>query len=317
MAARHGSETGRRRWRTRQAKNRDGRCWRRSSSPVAAASVAFRALGAAGLEHTSAVFVGIPAILALAVLWMPRAKTAQGVTAKAITLGLLIAGVLFGEGFVCLLMASPLFYGIGSAVTALVSAAQRRRGTRGGARAYALALVLLTPAALEGVAPGWELGREEAVTVVRTVDGTPDEVAAALAQAPRFDRPLPAFFHLGFPTPVAPAGSGLRPGDIRRVGFHHGHHGTGTLTLRVEQSEPGLVLFSAVSDDSYLLHWLTWRGAEVRWSAVDRRRTRVAWTLHYRRRLDPAWYFGPLERNGARKAAGYLIDCLATPRRGT
>jgi hypothetical protein len=30
--------------------------------------------------------------------------------------------------------------------------------------------------------------------------------------------------------------------------------------------------------------------------------------------LDPAWYFAPLERYGARLAAGYLVETLATPR---
>ena len=41
--------------------------------------------------------------------------------------------------------------------------------------------------------------------------------------------------------------------------------------------------------------------------------TKVTWTLHYRRSLDPAWYFGPWERYAARLAAGYLIDSVATP----
>jgi hypothetical protein len=35
--------------------------------------------------------------------------------------------------------------------------------------------------------------------------------------------------------------------------------------------------------------------------------------LEYRRRLDPAWYFAPLERYGARLAASHLIDALAAP----
>ena len=41
--------------------------------------------------------------------------------------------------------------------------------------------------------------------------------------------------------------------------------------------------------------------------------TRVTWTLRYRRGLDPAWYFGPMEQYAARLAAGYLIDTVATP----
>jgi hypothetical protein len=39
----------------------------------------------------------------------------------------------------------------------------------------------------------------------------------------------------------------------------------------------------------------------------------VTWTLSYRRRLDPAFYFAPLERYGVRLAADYLIATLATP----
>jgi hypothetical protein len=61
------------------------------------------------------------------------------------------------------------------------------------------------------------------------------------------------------------------------------------------------------------MHWLSWRSAEVRWRAVPGG-TEVRWTLRYRRRLDPAWYFAPLERYGVRLAAGYLIETLATPR---
>ena len=41
----------------------------------------------------------------------------------------------------------------------------------------------------------------------------------------------------------------------------------------------------------------------------------MTWTLSYRRRLDPAWYFAPLERYGVGLAAGYLIETLATPPR--
>jgi hypothetical protein len=52
----------------------------------------------------------------------------------------------------------------------------------------------------------------------------------------------------------------------------------------------------------------------VRWSA-EGAATRVNWTIHYQRRLDPAWYFGPAERAAVGVAADYLIDALATPRK--
>jgi hypothetical protein len=46
---------------------------------------------------------------------------------------------------------------------------------------------------------------------------------------------------------------------------------------------------------------------------VDAATTSVTWTIRYRRDLDPAWYFGPMERFIVKRAADYLIDSVATP----
>jgi hypothetical protein len=57
---------------------------------------------------------------------------------------------------------------------------------------------------------------------------------------------------------------------------------------------------------------MTWQEASVEWTSESPNLTRVTWRLHYRRDLDPAWYF-PLEQVAATLAAGYLIDAVATP----
>jgi hypothetical protein len=165
---------------------------------------------------------------------------------------------------------------------------------------------------MEGVVPRFELPRDAEATAVRVVPASAAEVERALAAPMRFDLPLPGFLKLGFPTPGETGGAGLRVGDRRTVEFAHGHH-PGTLAMEVRAAAPGRVVFAPVADGSYLTHWLSWRSAEVRWRAVPGG-TEVRWTLRYRRRLDPAWYFAPLERHGVGVAAGYLIDALATPR---
>ncbi len=88
---------------------------------------------------------------------------------------------------------------------------------------------------------------------------------------------------------------------------------TGDLTLVLEEARPGLVRWRAISDTSHMTHFLAWREIVVESEAVDASTTRVTWTLRYLRGLDPAWYFGPMERYAARLAAGYLIDSVATP----
>lgn len=280
---------------------------------VAAASLAYRIATATGTEHTAFVFVGVPTILAVAVAMTPRTGSARGTILRATTLALLLAGIVFGEAFVCILFASPLIFAVAAGVGTFVDWSAKRRGRRAGsAHAPALALLVLAAPALEGVAPRLELPRENEVTAVRIVSAPPTEVARALADPMRFDRPLPAFLRMGFPTPGAADGTGLRVGDRREVTFAHGHH-PGRLVMEVRAAAPGRVEFIPVEDGSYLTHWLTWRSAEVRWREVPGG-TEVRWTLRYRRRLDPAWYFSPLERYGVGVAAGYLIDALATPR---
>lgn len=281
--------------------------------PVLAGSVLFRALRWGGLEHTSLVFIGIPALMAILVALMPTPKSATGLILKVMTLALLISGVVFGEAFVCILFAAPLFFLIGIAIGQIIDIGRRRKPKALDLRALLFLGIALTPASLEGVLPGLEFERDEVVTVVHRVSASPDEIATALALTPRFDRPLPHFLRLGFPAPGATSGSGLQPGDTRRIEFLHGHH-PGVLTLTVKDSHPGRIFFTVSGDDSYITHWLSWQSAEVTWREVAPTQTEIHWTLRYRRRLDPAWYFTPLERYGVAQAAGYLIDALATPR---
>ena len=281
--------------------------------PLVAGSLLFRTLMWGGLEHTSLVFIGVPALMAILVAFLPTPKSATGLILKVMTLALLISGIVFGEAFVCILFAAPLFFLVGVVIGQLIDLGRRRKPRTLDLRVLLFLGVVLTPASLEGVLLGMEFERDEVVTVTRSVRGSADEVASSLAGVAHFDRPLPLFLQLGFPTPGSVRGSGLSPGDLREIEFLHGHH-PGALILTVQTSEPGRVTFAASRDRSYITHWLAWQSAEVKWRQLGRSETEVVWTLRYRRRLDPAWYFKPLERYGVGQAAGYLIDTLATPR---
>lgn len=269
------------------------------------ASLVFRVLVGIGLEHTSLVFIGIPAILAWIMASAAPPTTATGSVMRTTTLALLVSWIFLGEAFVCVLMAAPIFY----LIAGLVAWAKQNMGD-GSAR---LLSVLLVPLALEGTTPALSISREREVVVESILAANMAQVRTRLAEKPSFDRNLPFFFRLGFPTPLHPSGEGLRVGDRRTVMFAHEGHHSGALSLEIVESTPTLVRFAAVSDDSYLTHWLRWREAIVELEAVGDDRTRVRWTLRYSRRLDPSWYFDPLERYGVTLAARYLLDNLTTP----
>ncbi len=57
-----------------------------------------------------------------------------------------------------------------------------------------------------------------------------------------------------------------------------------------------------------LARWADLDRAVVTWEPVDGTRTRVTWTLEYRRLIYPTAYFAPLQRFGMGQAAGYLLD---------
>ena len=268
------------------------------------ASLAFRILNGIGLHHSSLLFIGIPAILAWVLAAGEPPKTATGSVMRTTTLALLISWIFLGEAFICVLMAAPIFYLIAGLVAWAKTA---------GSRPTKLLPVLLVPLALEGTTPALSTSRDREAVAEAIVAADIDQVRARLAETPRFDRELPLFFRLGFPTPRHPAGEGLQVGAPRSVMFAHEGHHSGTLSLKVVESTPTRVRFAAVSDDSYLTHWLRWREAVVEPQPVGRGQTRVRWTLRYSRRLDPSWYFDPLERYGVSLAAQYLLDDLTTP----
>ena len=279
---------------------------------MTAGSVIYRLLVYENLEQSSILFIGIPSILAVIAVLTPKANSTLGVILKGMTICLLMSGILLGEGFICIVMASPLFYFVGLIVGLIADGRKRnykdsRRGT------LSLLLLPLVPLSLEGSLPALSFNRDETVQVERVVDATAAEVESELASCPAFKQPLPLYLKMGFPRPVHASGSGLNQGDTRAIYFAGGEGKPGTLAMEVAEHGPGLVRFRALSDTSHVSHWLDWNEADITFSEIAPRKTRVVWRLRFARRLDPAWYFAPWERYAAGLAAGYLIDTLATP----
>jgi hypothetical protein len=280
---------------------------------LAAASFAYRWLVHAQLEQTSALFIGIPTLLSILVVLAGKPKSTTGMLCMVTALALLISGIFLGEGFICILMAAPLFFGIAVLIGGLLDAAKLKK--RNQTTMSCLLLLFLVPMSLEGVRPHLSFPREETVMVEQETTAAPATVQRNLGNWPQFTRPLPAYLRLGFPHPVGVSGRALKVGDRYVIHFGGGEGKPGDLILQVAEWQPGSIRFRAVSDGSHLAHWLIWRGAEVQWWEESPGKTHIRWTLGYRRSLDPAWYFGPWEKYGVTLAGRYLIETATTPAR--
>ena len=276
---------------------------------IAAGSILYRLLIQHHLGHSAAMFIGIPAVIAILLALMPKPKTVTGGILKGITFALLIIAPLLGEGYLCILMASPLFYLVGIVVGLLVDCLRQKRGAT-----LSCVLVVLLPMSLEGVVPALSFNRDQVVEVRRVVEGPAALVEQRLAFSPVVTTRLPMALRIGFPIPLAAWGNGLDIGAKRIIHFA-GAEGDppGDLTMRVTERREGYVRFETVSDSSKLTQWIRWDSSEVEWRRLDPNHTEVKWRVRFERQLDPAWYFAPLERAAVDEAARYLIQANATP----
>jgi hypothetical protein len=287
---------------------------------VALGSIAFRLIAFNQLQQTAALFVGIPALLAIVVVLVVPPRSAIGVACKAVTVGLLVSMIFLGEGLLCVVMSAPLFYLVAIAVASVVKRMRANEEKPMTTIVSCTLLLMLGPMSLEGVSELTSFARAESISVTKVVRAAPADIQRALFEPPRFERGLPAFLRAGFPTPLSTRidrADGLarwvielRGGEMRLNGMEPR---TGDLVLELAESTPGRVRWRAVSDTSHMTHFLTWREVVVEWTRADAGSSVVTWTLRYDRGLDPAWYFGPWERYAVGLAAGYLIDSVATP----
>ncbi len=275
---------------------------------LAIAGTLYRVFVVHRLEQTAALFIGLPAVLAIVLTLAPAAKSATGLIMKTTTIALLMSGPILGEGFICIVMAAPLFYLVGAVIGLVVD---HRRRKEKSLSLHAMVLLPILLASLEGTTPTLTFPTREEVTVRKIVSGSPADVEHALAQKPVYDETLPPFLRMKFPLPVSTSGEGLSIGAERRIHFAGGEGKPGDLTMRVSRRDASSVTFTAVSDTSHIAHWLTWRTSHVAWRAAGPARTEVTWTIVYDRELDPAWYFAPWERYAVGLAAEVLIDNLA------
>ncbi len=272
-------------------------------------SILYKFLFSHDLGHTSATFIGIPALLAVLLALAPKPRSATGVILRGITIALLIVAPLLGEGYVCILMATPLFLIVGLIIGLIVDYSRKKRGVT----VSCMVLVLL-PLSLEGIIPALTYDRHQTVEATQIVNAPLSSVASALAQSPNVAATLPRFLRLGFPRPLAAFGSGLALNDTRTIHFA-GAEGDppGDLVMRITDRRPGYVRFATISDNTKLTQWLRWQSSEVLYAPLDATHTTVTWRISFDRQLDPYWYFTPWERYSVREAAKYLIAANATP----
>ncbi|GAA1539435.1 SRPBCC family protein [Kribbella lupini] len=254
-----------------------------------------------GLD-TAALFVGVPLAIAVLIALAPPAKSLHGLTFRVVTFALLITSAFLHEGAACVLMAAPLVYGVAHFVAELV----RQSRIREAGRRYqaALAIFPLLVAGLEGTA--YRVDPVQQVGVERVVALSTAEVETRLAQGPDFSAERPFLLRFtGYPTPTAATGGGLAVGT--RWTFTLAGD---PIVTEVVAHDRRRIAFTVVSDQSKTQRWLRWKGGTIRLTPRPDGTTTVKLSVEFTRRLDPSWYFGPIESAMVGAGLTHFADSL-------
>jgi len=272
-------------------------------------SLAYQILSHAELEQTTLLFMGLPALLALMIVkFSGQPKSTYMAVFRAITLFLLLAAVLLGEGVVCILVSAPIFYAVGAIIVFILALVNKDRKDSdedtldSGMFAFGILLLLM----MSGLYGDIQKKPMQQVSMTKIVAG--DLSLARLDEQVDLMANLPRFFDLGFPKPLDMKGEGTGIGDFRKVAFKSTTKGVGTLNLKIVERQKNKIVFKAVADDTHISHWMSWNTVTVTLNTLPKGDTEIKWTSTFQCELGPAWYFVPVERYAVKLSSSHLLN---------
>ncbi len=266
---------------------------------LALAIIAYSILKTKAITHTSLLFVGLPALISIALVKFAKPTSAYGIMFKVVTLFLLISGMFLGEGIACIIFAAPIFYLVGIVIVG-ISEFLKRNDKNNLYMWVALPVLLVM-----GEANPYKSPQDlQTIEVSQLIIG---EVSFEdFNKQNILEHELPDFFSLGFPVPTSMTGYGIDIGAQRQIDFESQTRGLGTLVLEVVESTPSKIVFHKKTDDSHINRWLDWDRVEII-LAKKGDATQITWRSSYYCKLSPSWYFQPLEKLAVRKSTQYLL----------
>lgn len=242
--------------------------------------------------------------------WSKSKRFARHLLAALIVM-LASSAILF-EGFLCVLMAAPIYLFFAS-LTFAFGREHPNYDSKSVGNVFRVSIVpvIIAILSIEGLTDKTSFPREEVITRTQVLNLTPEQIHANLAQPVHMDAKRSKFLSL-FPLPEKVEAHKFAQGEThkafftyRRWGFTNVHKGE--TWLHMKTVEPLKIETEVTKDTSYFSHYLNIHGTQIDMAPKTDGTTEVTLTIRYRRKLDPAWYFGPMQRKAMRESADYLL----------
>ena len=234
---------------------------------------------------------------------------------RSSTIVFLATSVVLFEGFICVAMFMPIYYVFVSVGFAFVAGFSQKDAEDSDLtntfKAYGLPVLVLMMVS-EGLVPATTVERSGTATYVSESPLSVAELQANMARPIAFESERHWFLKL-FPLPDEIAAGSLREGDLhtfhftyKRWIFTNAHKGE--MHVKIAKVSDRHIRTEITRNDSYLANYMRIDGTDVRFTPQANGKTRVAVSVRYERRLDPAWYFGSMQHFAAEQSAKLFLS---------
>ena len=297
--------------------------WLRWVFLIGLAAVVTRLILDSSFGTTTIFYVATPYLIGLAIyLAVPPSgeMTKMGRALRhmrSASIVMFASSLLIFEGWICILFAFPIYLLFAGIVLALMPPPRHKPEDITDVFRAGAAPLLVAAITLHGLYPGFQGEREQSVTRTRVIAADISEIKAKLAEPIVYEETRSRFLSL-FPLPHTTLAGTLSEGDIhhshftyRRWPVGNTHHGI--ISVQLAKVGEQNIRTRVIRNDAYFSQYLTIHGTRIDMEPLADGTTRLSLSIDYRRDLDPAWYFGPLQKRAVGESADYLIDQLMVP----
>ena len=285
---------------------------------VALASMLVWLLEKFGLQNTALLYIGIPIVLSIITYFLDGyGERSKNIFQKSLDNMLLATIVLFSsaivlqEGWICVLILLPIYYFVWI-IGFLARWITHRKTLNRKLKTFSLSLpVLVLLLSLEGISPHTTFNRSEIVTHSITVSKSVGELKQNLQKPLTFTGERNWFLKL-FPLPSNVALGSLNEGDVHRLDFTYwrwffAHKHEGSLYVKIKNVSEDHIITEITKNTSFYSRYLDIKNTRIDFDTLADGKTKVTLHIAYERKLDPYWYFGPMQNFAMQKAAEVIL----------
>ena len=273
-----------------------------------------------GFANSALIYVAIPFLISLAIFQLTRPPQDGRLIAaylghlRIATIIMLATSAILFEGFICVLFFMPIYFLIITLDFFIRLWAQQRKAKRDAKFQAAVWPLLIMILSVEGLSPSTSFERANSITRSVIIDANVEKLKTNMSKPIELPQSRHWFLSI-FPLPVDVKAGSLDAGDVHTMDFVYKRWfftnvKRGEFHLKIDSVSDSKVTTSVIKNTSYLSTYLEVKGTEVNFKPLGTDQTEVALTIHYERRLDPAWYFAPMQEFAIGQSADYLIQSV-------